>query len=273
MPSDREQETGTPDDPQSLLSVNRRNREVASAIRNRLAIERSARQLAASQSTTASIRDDLRDLVLPDAPAPPRHGKLNKEMSTKPVLFYGKPSQIDDVLTHVTVKVLADNITEDSAKCGYLASLYRGPALSWLTTYLKKNTLDDYEEFVAQTKTAFALPDEALQGQLSRQLTHLRQKGSVQNYALQFRQLADQVQLPGPIAKAQFIAGLKPHIQRALITGDDKESLSAAITEAIRIDSELFNIRGSTRTFQKNKSKTPGRDHKGRFTPAIKHEY
>jgi hypothetical protein len=273
----REQDTGTPDIAPGQIPltvqeqgiVNRRNREVANLLRNQI---NRRRDFPATPSTSADITGDLRDTVLTDAPAPaPR--RTDKEMS-KPVLFYGKPSQIDDVLTHVTVKFLADNITDHGPRCGYLASLYRGPALTWLSQYLRTHQLDDYDEFVEQTKQAFALTDEALQGQLNRQLTQLRQKGSVQNYALNFRQLQLQLNLPAATAIACFKAGLKPHIQRALVTDNSSTTLEDHIGEATRIDSEFYNISGARTPgrFNANRSKS-GRDKQGRFTPRVKSEH
>jgi len=183
---------------------------------------------------------------------------------SKPVLFYGKPDQVDDVVTYCTVKFLADGTTDETQKSGYLASLFRGSALSWLTEYLKANQLNDYEELIAQVRQTFGLNEAAAQGQYARQLAGLRQKGSVQQYAITFQDLARKVALPDAAAKAQFVRGLKPHVQRGLIIGDDKDTLNAAITEATRIDSELYSI-GRTQQGYGHKGRGQGRDGKGKF--------
>lgn len=186
-----------------------------------------------------------------------------EEMS-KPVLFYGKPSQLDDVLTFVTVKFIADQTTSSSAKAGYLASLFRGPALSWLTQLLKESpsALEDWEGFRETVTTTFELNDVAKEAQTARKLASVTQRGSVQQYALEFSQLATASKLPDAVAKAQFTKGLKPHIQRALIISDDRATLQTCIDEATRLDSEMYNA-GRNPHFRSKA--TSGRDKKGRF--------
>jgi hypothetical protein len=161
---------------------------------------------------------------------------------SKSVLFYGKASQLDDVITHATVKFLADNITTDSVKVGYLASLFRGAALTWLTDSLPLNPdwTSDYSEFLAQIKQAFALDDKARTAQISRELTNLRQRKDVQSYALRFSTLQRSAKLPQQTAVALFIKGLKPNIRNAIILNDDQDGIDEAIAEATRIDSQLF---------------------------------
>jgi len=272
--SRRERGPPIPVSPSSLHHPTRANREFAEILKT--TDKRFKREKInpdeISLSSTSEPTDELRDLTLNDAPESARHARKQEDMS-KPVLFYGKPSQLDDVITHVTVKCLADNVTTEQAKSGYLASLYRGAALTWLTNYLKDNQLDDYGELVAQTRAAFGLTEEAQQGMLTRQLAKLRQRKSVQHYALQFQQLQLQTNLPTSIAKQYFIQGLKPHIQRALIIGDDKASLADAITEATRIDGELYNVRqGAFRQPSGGSRQSTKRDGKGRYTSHIKTE-
>lgn len=183
---------------------------------------------------------------------------------SKPVLFHGKPSEVDNVLTHCTATFAADGTTESGKRAGYLASLFRGTALSWLTKKLKdhQSLLDDYEAFVAEVRSKYALNEHARNGQLARQLANLRQRRSVQEYATQFEQISAELALQPAIAIADFKRGLKPHIQRALVTSDDYTDLESVITEAERIDSEFFNIRRNGGQYRGGR----GRDGKGRFT-------
>jgi len=186
------------------------------------------------------------------------------EMS-KPVLFYGKPSQLPQVLTFATVKFIADGITDDTAKSGYLASLFRGSALTWLTRELEQNPhlLSDWEDFHQKVTEAFDIDPEAKKAQAARQLAQLRQKGSAQDYGLRFQQLAQAAELPSATAIAFFTKGLKRHIRQALIINDERDTLQDAIKESARIDSQLYYAapRFSGQGSQQGKR----RDHKGRF--------
>jgi hypothetical protein len=64
--------------------------------------------------------------------------RVNDEMS-KPVLFYGKPNQLDDVLTYIHVKNLVDQNTTNEETSASLASTFRGAALQWPTQQLRDN--------------------------------------------------------------------------------------------------------------------------------------
>jgi len=187
------------------------------------------------------------DYSVADSTRPPSPA-LETTAKTKPrrnmVKFSGKPSDIDNVLTHCTATFAAEETTKDSKRCGYLASLFTGAALSWLTSKLKKNPglLTDWDDFTSEIRTAFELNDSAKAGQVARQLAYLKQQKDVQSYALKFKPLSEEARLPNEIAQATFVKGLKPHIQRALITSDDYKDLDELITEATRIDSELYNL-------------------------------
>jgi len=193
---------------------------------------------------------------------PPQRQK--KRMS-KPVLFHGKPSEVDNVLTHCLATFAADGTTDPGRRAGYLASLFRGIALTWLTNQIKDNpnVLADFSAFVERVKSKYSLNDYAKNGQLARQLAGLRQVRSVQDYATAFEPLAEQTGLTPHIAIAQFKRGLKPHIQRALVTADDYSDIETVISEAVRIDSEFYNIRqyGGSRS----RGQGANRDGKGRW--------
>jgi hypothetical protein len=218
----------------------------------------------ASASETSAPEESL-----PDAPSDATPPAKPKRAMSKPVLFYGKPGQLDDVLTHVSLQFALDQVTEDRMKVAHLAATFRGLPLTWLTN-TRAFESDDFEEFVASVQKEFGLSDEAENGKLQRQLATLTQNGSVQSFALRFKQLSTKAGIPDTIAKAQFISKLKPHIQRALIVNnDDDTSFQAAIDEAIRLDSEFYNIRRSQPRRGKDTSNTPKRDFKGKF---VKHE-
>jgi hypothetical protein len=220
------------------------------------------------QRQSAPITQDPE--VLPDRT--PAARKFSTSMS-KPVLFYGKPNQLDDVLTFCRVKYITDGIIDEQAKAGYLASLFRGTALAWLTAQFKQNKglLDDYDDFLGLVKASFELNEVAAQAQAARALANIRQKGSAQDYGLRFSELARAADIPSATAIALFTKGLKRHIRSALIINDERSSLKDAIEEATRIDSQLYF---ATPRSGPRHSKGPARDGKGKFkkSPSVKTE-
>jgi hypothetical protein len=176
------------------------------------------------------------------------------DMSKSPQ-FYGKPGQLEPVLTYCLVKNLSDNTTEDSEKCGTLASLFRGPALTWLTATLAvtPKILEDYDEFVDTLKSQFGISETAKQHQAAKALRNLSQKGSAQLYAIQLEQLCQVLGHSDTTQLTYFLEGLKLHVREALITkGGESKTYASAKKEAIRIDTELYNARrrGAGRTGQ-----------------------
>lgn len=119
-----------------------------------------------------------------------------------------------------------------------------------------------------QTRQQIGLSKEAELGKLQRELTALRQTGSVQKFALRFRDLVQKTGTPEGPAEATFVSKLKPQIQRALITNnDDDTTFQATVDEAIRLDSEFYNVRQSGYPNQSRGGAQHSikRDTKGRF--------
>jgi len=174
---------------------------------------------------------------------------------SKQVLFYGKPGQLEPVITYVTVDFLARGITDEPTKCGTLASLFRGPALSWLSSKLalKTDLLDKYTRFVALLRAEFGVNDHAKKHQAAKALRNITQRGSAQLYAIQLEAAATAVGLDDATTQAYFMEGLKLHVREAIITNrEDDWTYSTLKKEAIRIDTELYNARrrGAGRTGQ-----------------------
>jgi len=167
---------------------------------------------------------------------------------SKPVLFYGKPGQLQPCLTHVTVQILAQGITDDDQKCATLAQCFRGPALSWLTNELeaKPSLLHDWEKFKVLLEGSFGLTDSAKTHQAAKQLRTLQQRGSAQLYTVNFDQLSTSLVLDDDTAKAYYLEGLKLHVREAIVSaGAHKLPLATIKTRAIDIDTELYNARKS----------------------------
>lgn len=213
-----------------------------------------------TSSTEEADRKWSRDVLLRSKSSnaastkPATQTRSQPDMS-KQIFFYGKPGQLEPVITYVTVDFLARGITDEPTKCGTLASLFRGPALSWLTSQLSLKTelLTKYERFVALLRKEFGINDHAKKHQATKALRNLTQRGSAQLYCIQLEAAAQQIGLDDATQQAYFIEGLKLHVREALVTTRDNDWTYAQLKqEAIRIDTELYNARrrGAGRTGQ-----------------------
>jgi hypothetical protein len=164
---------------------------------------------------------------------------------SKPVLFYGKPQQLDDVLTFADIKNLVDGNATDKSQCGLLASLFRGQALHWLTAQLRTSPklLNNYDEFVATLRSSFGISDGAQRAHAAQRLATVSQRGPVQLYAIEMRQLFETLGIDDSSAQAYFTRGLKLHVREALVASGGVDTLDELIQEAIRIDTELYNAK------------------------------
>lgn len=223
-------------------------------------------------SETQSPASSRQDIDLPDAVNRPA---FREDTMSKPILFYGKPGQLDTLTTYCTVKFIAED-TPDASKGAVCATHFRGPALTWLSRRLKLNPqfLANWDNFSTALSTSFGLDDIAAGQQAARQLASCRQTSSVQEYATKFRDLAELAGIPDQTANALFLKGLRPNVRNACIISDNNDSLTDTIAEAQRIDNQLFYARsfqpgsGGGRKFAGGKSR-----HTGKFTPKIKTEY
>jgi hypothetical protein len=209
--------------------------------------------------------DDTRDSLPPSPvnnPWQPSH-HIRIDPMSKAVYFYGKPSQLDDVITYADITNLINGIDTENNKCATLASLFRGQALHWLTATKSATPklLDDYEEFKATLTRAFGVSDLVKVQRATQRLSTISQRGPVQLYAIEFRQIAATLKLDEQAAKAAFRRGLKLHVKEALAATaeDEGDTLEDIINEAARIDTELYSARKSSRGSSKGAGKNDGR--------------
>jgi hypothetical protein len=207
---------------------------------------------------------------LPDAPPPysPRTtaeraytGRFEEDMS-KPVLFYGKTSQLENVLTHVSLKFELEDVRKDEKKCALLASTFRGQALSWYTNQLRvsRDLNSDYDEFLALVKSAFGENTEAKNAQDARKYANLYQKTSVQLYAITFQQLAASLGIPEATQVAQFKKGLKANVRNALIIQGESSTITKLIEDAIKLDSQFYSSNRGRANHHGGKGTTQGKN-------------
>jgi hypothetical protein len=138
--------------------------------------------------------------------------------------------------------------------------LFRGQALHWLTNELATNTslLHDYNSFQKELQSAFGVSEKVEQQSAARRIANITQRGPVQLYAIEFRQLSKTLGYTDATAKAQFTRGLKLHVREALITSDQDGDLEDLIEEAQRLDTELYSARRPARPGQSQGAGQPG---------------
>ena len=97
-----------------------------------------------------------------------------------------------------------------------------------------------WDEFKKELKESFQPPH--YQQYLRTQLKHLRQTGTVQEYASQFRNVVSQIDNMGPLDQvAYFIDGLKP-ATRMEVSYQAPETFEDAWKLAIRYDTAMFGL-------------------------------
>jgi hypothetical protein len=264
--SDSEQSTRTTDFPSAQFVVDQANRRRA----NR---EETQRRLVRPSQDLGDL-PDVGSLEL-NSPSSTRNRRSDNDDMSKAVTFSGKPSQLDACLTHCKVKLLADGVTSDSAKAAYLASLLRGPALTWLTQKIAadETILDEYDELKAQLQKDFGIDDESKRLQAARALTRLRQKGSVREYAQKFDQLASEAGLNEQTSIALFSEGLKPKVREGLIYLDNNQKYEVLKNEATRIDTQLYYSQKPNYRSGSQAKHGPKRGKDGKFEPKVKSEW
>ncbi|OAA33858.1 Retrotransposon gag protein [Cordyceps fumosorosea ARSEF 2679] len=166
------------------------------------------------------------------------------------VNFTGKAVELEHLLTHATVYFLSkpSKFTLEKTKTGFVASKFRGKALDWLTSKLKDTPtfLDEWEPFEDTLRDTF-LPSQDTQKQSADlALRSLRQKGSAQQYALEFDKLMVALNYDTASRMVAFRAGLKPEVKKQLV-GDSSTTYEELRSTAISYDEELFSLRSQQR--------------------------
>jgi hypothetical protein len=162
------------------------------------------------------------------------------------LLFYGKPDTLTDLITHCKVRFYAkpSRYEADETKSGYLASLFRGQALTWLTEALiqRPKLLEDWENFQDVLIKAFDASEQTQRQSADSRLRLLRQTGSAQKYALAFEPLINKLKYDDNAKQAAFLVGLKPQVKQQ-IAGQTFKTYETLRSHAINIDESLFALR------------------------------
>lgn len=170
------------------------------------------------------------------------------DMSKAPI-FTGRPGQFDQVTTWCEISFLTNSeLSQDKSKqAAFFASLFRGQVLTWLSKHpTKDDLLTNYPKLKEAARSAWDKTDDIKRADAARRITRIVQRKSVRAYAMEFTQLADTLHWDDSAKQAMFKRGLKQHIKEALVASDTGDTFDELVTEAERIDDELYSIRRFT---------------------------
>ncbi len=133
---------------------------------------------------------------------------------------------------------------DDTTRVGFIGTLRTGTVAAWFAPILETSSplLQDFNAFMAEFEAVFGDSDKA---RTSANKLRCLQQGTCSAivYALEFRQLACDVNWGEVALINQFRCGLRDDVQDLLLTLADPSSFSEAITQAIRCDNRLFECR------------------------------
>lgn len=152
-------------------------------------------------------------------------------------------------------KVGRKRFTTEEDKVLYAASLLEGKAATWFQAYLEEYLDDDVKRKSEKTRHLFAKFDNfreelrAFSGvqneekEAERKLYSLQQKGSVSNYAAEFRSLATLLDWNDESLASHFYRGLRDEIKEKYINRERPEELQALIDDATLLDNRIHEFK------------------------------
>jgi hypothetical protein len=134
------------------------------------------------------------------------------------------------------------------AQVGLIGSLLTKTASAWFAPLVEQSSplLDDLDSFLAEFESTFGDPDRSHTSALK--LRNLKQGNRPASaYAADFRLLTCDVPWDEAALVDQFRSGLASDVKDLLLTMPDANTLSLAMTQAIRCDNRLFERRRERR--------------------------
>ena len=192
----------------------------------------------------------------------------------KPDLFYGDRAKLEDWLLQFDLyfKFAGDSV-EDEDRATLAASYLRGPAAKWNRPYLMKyldednnereitRMFEEWPEYKEKLRQAFAIPNEPAIAE--RAIQNLRQTRSAGDYANLFQQYATNTEWNDKALMRMFRQGLKDSVKKELMrSGARINTVNDLITEAIRLDNELYELSQETRGEPKPRAHNEQRNHR-----------
>jgi hypothetical protein len=153
--------------------------------------------------------------------------------------FRGFVSQV-----HLIMQLHPRRYFDNTTRVGFVGTLLARTAAAWFAPILETSSplLQVFNAFMAEFQTVFGDSDKARTS--ANKLRRLQQGTRLAIvYALEFKQLACNVNWGEAALIDQFRCGLRDDVQDLLLTLGNPSSLSEAITHAIRCDNHLFERR------------------------------
>jgi hypothetical protein len=142
----------------------------------------------------------------------------------------------------------------DESRVGLVGTLLTGQALSWFAPLFEKRSpiLNNFEMFLAAFGEAFGEHDKIRWA--TTKIRSLRQGSrSASVYASDFRQLACDINWDEEALMSQFHWGLRDDVKDLLLSLSDPQTLSEAISQAVKCDNRLFQRRQDQRSWTSSK--------------------
>lgn len=143
----------------------------------------------------------------------------------------------------------------DESRVGLVGTLLTGQALSWFAPLFEKRSpiLNNFDMFLAAFAEAFGEHDKVRWATTKiRSLRQGTQSASV--YASDFRQLACDINWDEEALMSQFHWGLRDDVKDLLLSLPDPQTLSEAISQAVKCDNRLFQRRQDQRSWTSSKA-------------------
>lgn len=175
-----------------------------------------------------------------------------------PDLYSGDRNKLEDWLMQWDLFFLfqGEKIPENK-RVTLIASYMRGQAFTWIKPFIQQTNMgeapdavdawvSDFDLFKQQIRPVFGVQNE--EAVARRKIQHIRQLRSAADYAAEFQQLAANTDWDDTALKTMFRQGLKPRVKEELMrTGAVIDSLDQLVNEAIRVDSELYELQQELR--------------------------
>lgn len=206
-------------------------------------------------------------------------GTLTLPKFPKPDPFDGTKGDVRTFLTQAKAYLRVNTtITNPAAQILTIGNLLTGKAMEWweptLRDYLDHETPEDetarifarYTHFEELLNTTFGDPDEVRTA--TRKLKALKQTGSAQHYAREFRRIATRIEWDEDSQMELFYDGLRENVKDEIAKEDRPDNFDEFVSKAIKIDNRLYarqlerggrnNFKPSTRRYQPNTGRRRG---------------
>jgi hypothetical protein len=188
----------------------------------------------------------------------PEEEYSDEEEMTTELAFTGKADSLENILTHCMVLGLSNpkKFDTDEKKSGFLASLFRGPALDWLTTSLANDPslLKDYSQFEQTLRSVFDTTDDNKKLVAQAKWDKLSQSGPASQFFMKAEPLLNTLNFNRDARINLARKKLKPKLQQSLI-GVSFNGWSDFKSTVIDHDEAIFALQTSKKKRRTNPDK------------------